>query len=139
MITAGPCNSFKEELLEGIHDFLTDTFKVALYTNNATIGPDTTAYTTSEETSGAGYTAGGNTLTGVTVTRSQGVAYVDFGDTTWNAGNFSARGALLYNSSKANRAVGVLEFGEIKTVSGGNFKIEFPPANFTDAVVRIGG
>jgi hypothetical protein len=137
-ITAGPCNSFKEELLEGIHDFLTDTFKVALYTNNATIGPDTTAYTTLEETSGGGYTAGGNTLTGVAVTRSQGVAYVDFGDTTWTAGTFSARGALLYNSSKANRAVAVFEFGEVKTVSSGNFQIQFPPANPTDAVVRIG-
>jgi hypothetical protein len=138
MITAGPCNSFKEELLEGIHDFLTDTFKVALYTNNATIGPDTTAYTTSNETSGAGYTAGGNTLTGVTVTRSQGIAYVDFGDTTWTSGNFSARGALIYNSSKANRAVAVFEFGEVKTVSSGNFQIQFPPANPTDAVIRIG-
>jgi hypothetical protein len=138
MITAGPCNSFKEELLEGIHDFLNDTFKVALYTNNATIGPDTTAYTTSNETSGAGYTAGGNTLTGVAVALSQGIAYVDFGDTTWTSGNFSARGALLYNSSKANRAVAVFEFGEVKTVSSGNFQIQFPPANFTDAVVRIG-
>jgi hypothetical protein len=138
MITAGPCNSFKEELLEGIHDFLTDTFKVALYTNNATIGPDTTAYTTSNETSGAGYTAGGNTLTGVAVALSQGIAYVDFGDTTWTSGNFSARGALLYNSSKANRAVAVFEFGEVKTVSSGNFQIQFPPANPTDAVVRIG-
>lgn len=138
MITAGPCNSFKEELLEGIHDFLTDTFKVALYTNNATLGPDTTAYTTSNETSGAGYEEGGNTLTGVSVTRSQGIAFVDFGDTTWNAGNFSARGALLYNSSKANRAVAVFEFGEVKTVSSGNFQIQFPPANPTDAVVRVG-
>jgi hypothetical protein len=138
MITAGPCNSFKEELLEGIHDFLTDTFKVALYTNNATIGPDTTAYTTSNETSGAGYTAGGNTLTGVAVALSQGIAYVDFGDTTWTSGNFSARGALIYNSSKANRAVAVFEFGEVKTVSSGNFQIQFPPANPTDAVVRIG-
>jgi hypothetical protein len=138
MITAGPCNSFKEELLEGIHDFLNDTFKVALYTNNATIGPDTTAYTTSNETSGAGYTAGGNTLTGVAVALSQGIAYVDFGDTTWTSGNFSARGALLYNSSKANRAVAVFEFGEVKTVSSGNFQIQFPPANPTDAVVRVG-
>lgn len=138
MITAGPCNSFKEELLEGIHDFLNDTFKVALYTNNATIGPDTTVYTTANETSGAGYTAGGNTLTGVSVALSQGVAYVDFGNTTWTSGNFSARGALLYNSSKANRAVAVFEFGEVKTVSTGNFQIQFPPANPTDAVVRIG-
>jgi hypothetical protein len=72
------------------------------------------------------------------VTRSKGVAYVDFGDTTWAAGTFSARGALLYNSSKANRAVAVFEFGVVKTVSSGNFQIQFPPANPTDAVVRIG-
>lgn len=138
MITAGPCNSFKEELLKGIHDFSTDTFKLALYTNNATIGPDTTVYTTVNETSGSGYTAGGNTLSGVSVSLSQGIAFVDFGNTTWTAGNFSARGALIYNASKANRAVAVYEFGEVKTVSGGDFQIQFPAANPQDAVVRIG-
>lgn len=138
MITAGTCNSFKEELLKGIHDFSTDTFKIALYTNSATLGPDTTVYTTANETSGAGYTSGGNTLTGVSVALSQGVAYVDFGDTTWASGNFSARAALIYNSSKANRAVAVYEFGEIKTVSSGNFQIQFPANNPTDAVVRVG-
>jgi hypothetical protein len=138
MITAAMCNSFKEELLKGIHDFTTDTFKVALYTDSATLGAATTVYTTSNEASGSGYTAGGNTLTGVSVALSQGVAFVDFGDTTWTSGNFSARGALIYNSSKANRAVAVYEFGEVKTVSGGNFQLQFPAANATDAVVRIG-
>jgi hypothetical protein len=138
MITAAMCNSFKEELLKGIHDFTTDTFKVALYTDSATLGAATTVYTTSNEASGSGYAAGGNTLTGVSVALSQGVAFVDFGDTTWTSGNFSARGALIYNSSKANRAVAVYEFGEVKTVSGGNFQLQFPAANATDAVVRIG-
>ena len=138
MLTPGMCNTFKEELLKGIHDFLTDTFKIALYTNSATLGPATTVYTTSNEASGAGYTAGGNTLTGATVSLSQGVAYVTFSTTTWVSGNFSARGALIYNSSKANRAVAVYEFGEIKTVSSGNFQIQFPPNNPTDAVIRIG-
>jgi hypothetical protein len=138
MLIPGMCNTFKEELLKGIHDFLTDTFKIALYTNSATLGPATTVYTTSNEASGAGYTAGGNTLTGATVSLSQGVAYVTFSTTTWVSGNFSARGALIYNSSKANRAVAVYEFGEIKTVSSGNFQIQFPPNNPTDAVIRIG-
>jgi hypothetical protein len=138
MLTPGMCNTFKEELLKGIHDFLTDTFKIALYTNSATLGPATTVYTTSNESSGAGYTAGGNTLTGATVSLSQGIAFVTFSTTTWVSGNFSARGALIYNSSKANRAVAVYEFGEIKTVSSGNFQIQFPPNNPTDAVIRIG-
>jgi hypothetical protein len=138
MLTAGMCNSFKEELLKGIHDFLTDTFKIALYTNSATLDANTTVYTTSNEASGGGYTAGGNTLTGATVTLSQGIAFVSFSTTTWTASNFSARGALIYNSSKANRAVAVFEFGEVKTVSSGNFQIQFPANNPTDAVIRIG-
>lgn len=138
MITAGMCNSFKEELLQGIHDFSTDTFKVALYTNSATLGPSTTSYTTANEASGGGYTAGGNTLTGASIALSQGVAYVDFSNTTWTAANFSARAALIYNSSKANRAVAVYEFGEIKTVSSGNFQLQFPAANPSEAVIRIG-
>lgn len=138
MLTAGMCNSFKEELLKGIHDFSTDTFKAALYTNSATLGPSTTVYTTSNEASGGGYTAGGNTLSGASVALSQGIAYVDFSDTTWTAANFSARAALIYNSSKANRAVAVYVFDEVKTVSSGNFQLQFPAANPTEAVVRIG-
>lgn len=137
MLTAGMCNSFKEELLKGIHDFTTDTFKVALYTESATLGPATAVYTTSGETSGSGYTAGGNTLSGSTVSLSQGVAFVDFSDTTWTSSSFTARGALIYNSSKANRAVAVFVFDEVKTVSSGNFQIQFPFNNPTDAVVRV--
>lgn len=138
MLTAGMCNSFKEELLKGIHDFTTDTFKAALYTNSATLGPSTTVYTTSNEASGGGYTAGGNTLSGASVALSQGVAYVDFSDTTWTSGSFTARAALIYNSSKANRAVAVYVFDEVKTVSSGNFQLQFPAASPTEAVVRIG-
>jgi hypothetical protein len=138
MLTAGMCNSFKEELLEGIHNFTTDTFKAALYTNSATLGPSTTVYTTSNEASGGGYTAGGNTLSGASVALSQGIAYVDFSDTTWTSGSFTARAALIYNSSKANRAVAVYVFDEVKTVSSGNFQLQFPAASPTEAVVRIG-
>ena len=138
MLTAGMCNSFKEELLKGIHDFTVDTFKLALYVNSAVLGPDTTVYTTVGETSGGGYTAGGNTLTGVTVTLSQGTAFVDFANTSWPASSFTARAALIYNASKANRAVAVYVFDEIKTTSSGNFQIQFPFNNPTDAVVRIG-
>ena len=137
MLTAGMCNSFKEELLKGIHDFTTDTFKIALYTESATLGPATTVYTTSNEASGSGYTAGGNTSAGATVSLSQGIAFVDFSDTTWAASSFTARGALIYNSSKANRAVAVFVFDEVKTTSSGNFQIQFPFNNPTDAVVRV--
>jgi hypothetical protein len=138
MITEGMCNSFKEELLKGIHDFTTDTFKIALYTDAANIGPTTTVYTTSNEASGAGYVAGGNALTGATVALSQGVAYVTFSTTTWAASSITARGALIYNSSKSNKAVAAFVFGEDKTTSSGNFQIQFPAANPTDAVIRIG-
>lgn len=138
MLTAGMCNSFKEELLQGIHDFSTDTFKIALYTSASNLSASTTAYTASNEASGAGYTAGGNTLTGASVSLSSGIAYVSFSDTTWSASSITARGALIYNSSKANRAVAVFVFGEDKTTSSGNFEIQFPAANPTDAVIRIG-
>lgn len=138
MLTAGMCNSFKEELLTATHNFLNDTFKVALYTDASTLGPSTTVYTTADEASGAGYTAGGNTLSSVTVTRSQGIAYVDFGDTTWISGSFSARGALIYNASKSNKAVAVYVFDENKVVSSGNFQLVFPANSPTEAVVRIG-
>ena len=137
MLTAGMCNSFKEELLKGIHNFTTDTFKIALYTESATLGPATTVYTPSNEASGSGYTAGGNTLAGATVSLSQGIAFVDFSDTTWAASSFTARGALIYNSSKADRAVAVFVFDEVKTTSSGNFQIQFPFNNPTDAVVRV--
>jgi hypothetical protein len=138
MITAGLTNSFKEELLLGIHDFDTDVMKIALYTSAAELGPDTLVYTTVGETSGVGYTAPGQTLTGVVVARTGGVAYVSFDNPTWNAATFTTRGALIYNSSKSNRSVGVLNFGLDQTVLSQQFQIQFPPDNAENALIRIG-
>lgn len=137
MITAGLTNSFKEELLLGIHDFDTDVMKIALYTPAAVLGPETLEYTTFEEVSGVGYTATGLVLTGVTVTRTNNVAYVSFSNPTWNAATFTTRGALIYNSSKSNRSVGVLNFGLNQTVLSQQFQIQFPPNNPDTALIRI--
>jgi len=137
MITAGLTNSFKEELLLGIHDFDTDVMKIALYTSVAELGPTTSAYTTDGETSGIGYTAPGQILTGVVVTRTGGIAYVSFDNPTWNAATFTTRGALIYNSSKSNRSVGVLNFGLDQTMLSQQFQIQFPPDNADNALIRI--
>jgi hypothetical protein len=138
MITAGLTNSFKEELLLGIHDFDTDVMKIALYTSAAVLDPTTLAYTSVGETSGVGYTATGLVLTGVVVSRSNGVAYVTFSNPSWNAATFTTRGALIYNSSKSNRSVGVLNFGLDQTVLSQQFQIQFPPDNAENALIRIG-
>jgi hypothetical protein len=137
MITAGLTNSFKEELLLGIHDFDTDVMKIALYTSAAELGPTTLAYTTDGEVSGTGYTAPGQVLTGVVVTRTGSVAYVSFDNPTWNAATFTTRGALIYNSSKSDRSVGVLNFGLDQTVLSQQFQIQFPPDNADNALIRI--
>jgi len=137
MITAGLTNSFKEELLLGIHDFDTDVMKIALYTSAAELGPTTLAYTTDGETSGIGYTAPGQILTGVVVTRTGGIAYVSFDNPTWNAATFTTRGALIYNSSKSDRSVGVLNFGLDQTMLSQQFQIQFPPDNADNALIRI--
>jgi hypothetical protein len=137
MITAGLTNSFKEELLLGLHDFDTDVMKIALYTSAAELGPDTLAYTTLGEVSGTGYTATGLVLTGATVTRTNNVAYVSFSNPAWNAATFTTRGALIYNSSKSNRSVGVLNFGLNQTVLSQQFQIQFPPNNPDTALIRI--
>lgn len=129
------CTSFKEQLLKAVHDFSTDTFKLALYTSAASLGASTTVYTTTGEVVAAGYTAGGNTLTGVSVSTSGTTAYVDFADTTWTTST-TARGALIYNSSKADKAVAVLDFGTDKT-STNTFTVQMPPNSATDALIRI--
>lgn len=135
--------SFRVELFEAVHDFTTDTFKIALYTGAADIGPTTTAYTTAGETSGTGYTAGGNTLTVSTqptaANDTSGIptAYVGFANTSWTSADFTARGALIYNSSKSNKSVAVLDFGADKLVSGTDFTIQFPTADANSAIVRI--
>lgn len=129
------CSSFKQQLLNAVHDFSTDTFKMALYTSFANLGVDTTTYTSNGEVVAAGYSAGGLTLN-VNPTPSvvNGVAFVSFNDAVFNAA-LTARGALIYNSSKANAAVLVLDFGADKTMS--NFTVEFPPATANSAILRI--
>jgi hypothetical protein len=148
------CTSFKQEILQGIHNFTSgsgggtttttgsgNTFKIALYTSSASLGAGTTAYTTSNEVSGTGYTAAGNTLTNVTPTTSSTTALTDFADTTWSSSTITARGALIYNSSTtagtANRAVVVLDFGADKTSTNGDFTIQFPAAGASTAIIRI--
>lgn len=139
-ISQAMCTSFKVELLDGIHDFGSggDTFKIALYTSAATLSATTTAYTTSDEVVGTGYTAGGNTLVVSQVPTSTGTtAFLDFADSTWSSATITARGALIYNSTKANRAVCVLDFGGDKTSTNGNFTVIFPAADASNAIIRI--
>jgi hypothetical protein len=137
MITAGLTNSFKQQLLLGVHDFSTDTFKIALYTSSAVLGPDTTVYTTSNEVSGAGYTAGGLQLQNITVNLSMGVAYVSFTNPSWSGATFATRGALIYNFSKSNKSVGVLNFGVDQTMLGQSFTIQLPTNDPQTALIRI--
>lgn len=139
-ISQALCTSFKQELLTATHDFTLstgDAFKIALFTSSATLGASTTAYSTSNEASGTGYSAGGNTLTNVTPTTSGTTALTDFADTTWSSSTITARGALIYNSSKSNRAVAVLDFGSDKSSSSGDFTIQFPAADASNAIIRI--
>jgi|TARA_R100000315_G_scaffold50687_1_gene24689 VCBS repeat-containing protein len=139
-ITQAMCTSFKQELLEAVHNFKNsggDTFKIALYTSSASLGASTTAYSTSNEVSGTGYTAGGNTLTRVDPSSSGTTAITDFADTTWSSATITARGALIYNNSDSNKAVAVLDFGADKISSGGDFTIQFPAADASNAIIRI--
>jgi hypothetical protein len=136
-ITQAMCSSFKQQILLGEHDLDTDTIKIALYTSAATLSAATTAYTTSDEVVGTGYTAGGNTLTGATVSLTGTTAFVDFTDTTWTTATITARGALIYNSSKSNKAVAVLDFGSDKTSTAGSFTVQFPANDSSSAIVRI--
>lgn len=138
-ITQSMCTSFKQQLFLAQQDMDTDVFKIALYTSAASLNAATTVYTTADEVSSSGtnYTAGGNILTGVTVNASDNTAYVDFADPVWPAATITARGALIYNSSKANAAVAVIDFGADRTSTAGNFTIQFPSNNSTNAILRI--
>ena len=134
------CTSFKQELLEGLHDFNAsggNTYKLALYDNTATLDASTTVYTTSGEISGTGYTAGGADLTNVDPSSSGTTAFTDFDDLTFSTATITARGALIYNSTNGNRAVCVLDFGSDKTSTAGDFTIVFPTADASNAIVRI--
>lgn len=146
-ITQAMVTSFKVEILDGVHNFGTgvvrastaaDTFKIALYTSAATLDATTTAYTTSGEVVGTGYTAGGNTLTVSVVPTSSGTtAYLSFSNSSWATATITARGAMIYNSTQSNKAVAVLDFGSDKTSTAGTFTIVFPTADATDAIIRI--
>ncbi len=133
MITQTATTSFKADLLKGIHDFDADVFKLALYVASADLGANTLIYTTAGEVAGAGYTAGGETMTGVSVS-PQG--FVNFANVVWPVANFTARGALIYNSSKADRAVAVLDFGADKTATT-SFTVQVPPNTATSALLRF--
>jgi hypothetical protein len=143
------CTSFKLQLLTANHAFTTtvsrgstaaDTFKIALYTSSATLDATTTAYATTNEitnTAGTAYVAGGNTLTSATTSTGGTTAFVDFADSSWSTASFTARGALIYNSTQSNKSVVVLDFGSDKTASAGTFTIVFPTADATNAIIRI--
>lgn len=144
--TAMP-TSFKVELLKGLHDLQNgaDTLKIALLKSQAagsgTYGAATTNYSTvtgnSDETSGSGYSAGGNTLTNVTPVADSTTAICDFSDTTWSSASFTTCGAVIYNTNNSNSACAVLSFGGDQTVSSGDFQIQFPAAAAATAIIRI--
>ena len=142
-ITSAICTSFKVELLKGTHNFTAttgNTFKIALYDSDATLGASTTAFSTSEEitnTSGSAYTSGGATLTSVTPTSSSTTAICDFADVSFSSASFTANGALIYNSSASNGAVCAIAFGSDKTATNGTFTIQFPTADATNAIIRL--
>ena len=136
-------DSFKTDLLGGVFDFDSSggsTFKLALYTDISGFSTSTTAYTTTNEVSSSGtsYTAGGNTLTNNGVAVSSNIAYVDFADLTFSSVTLTAVGALIYKSSASNEAVLVLDFGGSKTATNGDFVVQFPTANSSSAIIRLG-
>ena len=139
-ISQAMCTSFKQELLVGTHNFTASTgnsFKLALYTSSASLGAGTTAYTSSNEASGTNYSATGAVLTSVTPTTDGTTAICDFSDLTFSNVSITARGALIYNDTQADKAVCVLDFGGDKTATAGDFTISFPTANASSAIIRI--
>lgn len=147
-ITQAMCTSFKVDILSGGQNFNTtniarssntqDVFKIALFTSSANLDATTTAYSTSNEVVGTGYTAGGNTLSVSVVPTSSGTtAFLSFSNTSWTTATITARGALIYNTSNSNKAVAVLDFGSDKTSTAGTFQINFPTADASNAIIRI--
>lgn len=128
--------SFKEQILKGEHDLLTDTLKLALYYSTADLNEDTLIYTTLGEVVGGGYTAGGVILTGVTINKSGSVAYVNFNNAVWNPASFIAAGGLIYNASKSNKSIAVLSFGNDK-VATNSFTVQMPANTSTSALLRF--
>jgi len=144
-ITQAMCSSFKQELLQGKHDFTASTghsFKLALFTSSATLGAATTDYSTTNEVTGTGYTAGGGALTNVTPTLDGTTAITDFADLTFSTATITANGAMIYNTttgggSSTTDSVIILAFGGDKTSTAGDFTIQFPTADASNAIIRI--
>jgi len=147
-ITSAICSSFKQELLQGKHDFDSSgghTFKIALFTSSASLGASTTAYSTSNEisnTSGSAYSAGGATLTNQGVSLSSTTAFTDFADVSYTSASFTANGAMIYNTttdggSGTTNAVAIIAFGSDKTATNGTFTIQFPAADASNAIIRL--
>ena len=142
-IASAICNSFKQEILVGTHNFTASSgndFKLALYTSSASMGASTTAYSSSNEisnTSGSAYSAGGKTITSVTPALDGSTACCDFADVSWTSASFTANGCLIYNDTQSDKACAVIAFGGDKTVSSGTFTIQFPTADASNAIIRI--
>ena len=142
-ISSAICNSFKQEILVGTHNFTAssgNSFKLALYTSSASLGAGTTAYSDTNEisnTSGSAYSAGGKVIVSVTPALDGSTACCDFADISFTSASFTANGCLIYNDTQADKAVCVVAFGSDKTVSSGTFTIQFPAADASNAIVRI--
>ena len=142
-IASAVCNSFKQEILVGTHNFTASSgnaFKLAMYTSSASLGAGTTAYASTNEisnTSGSAYSAGGKTIVSVTPVLDGTVAVCDFADISFTSASFTANGCLIYNDTNADRAVCAIAFGGDKTVTSGTFTIEFPAADASNAILRI--
>jgi hypothetical protein len=136
-ITSGITISFRSQILLGEHDLDTDSIKLALYSSSASLSDGTTVYTTSNEVVGTGYSAGGVVLTGIDVTTDSSVAVVSITDAVVTASTITARGALIYNASQANKAIAVFDFGADKSSTAGDFTIQFPAAAAATAIIRI--
>jgi FAD/FMN-containing dehydrogenase len=134
-ITTAICNSYKQEILEGVHTS-TDVYKLALFTSTATLGAGTTVYAITNEVSGTGYTAGGATLAGFTSGLSGSTGYLTFTDPSWASSTITARGCLIYNSSKSNKAVAAFDFGADVVSTNGTFTVDLPVAG-ASALIRI--
>jgi len=137
-IYQGLTTSFKVDILEGKQNVASDTLKMALYTAYATLNQDTTAYSSDNEISGTGYTAGGQTLSNVTINSGSNTVYVSFSNVVWNPAQFTTRGALIYNATKSNASIAVLDFGSDKIQTGNNtFSVILPPDTESSALIRI--
>lgn len=137
-ILQGLTTSFKQQMVQGQQNLSANTLKMALYTGFATLNQDTTVYSTTNEITGTGYTAGGNTLSGVTInTDADGVVYINFNNVVWTNASFTVRGALIYNVTQSNASVAVLDFGADKTCTNQTFTVTMPANTATTALIRF--